>query len=122
MGPALAVQLDHPIRAQDGVLLVAADPLVKLRRRPRPPGAQSGYQGESRMLDSPEGVCARQAGSEDPATSVLFSKGDIHRVQRRGGRLAAALVGCGDGPLADGSRVAGGHAQAVAGKALRSDG
>jgi hypothetical protein len=26
------------------------------------------------MLDSPEGVCAGQAGSEYPATSVSFSK------------------------------------------------
>src|SRR4029453_187373 len=31
------------------------------------------YQGESRMLDSPESVCAGQAGFEYPATSVLFS-------------------------------------------------
>jgi hypothetical protein len=31
------------------------------------------YQGESRMLDSPEDVCAGQAGFEYPATSVLFS-------------------------------------------------
>jgi hypothetical protein len=30
-GAAFAVQLDHHIRAQGGVLLVAADPLVKLR-------------------------------------------------------------------------------------------
>jgi hypothetical protein len=30
------------------------------------------YQGESRMLDSPEDVCAGQAGFEYPATSVLF--------------------------------------------------
>src|SRR5215216_7257099 len=32
------------------------------------------YQGESRVLDSPEGVCAGQAGFEYPATSVPFSK------------------------------------------------
>jgi hypothetical protein len=30
------------------------------------------YQGESRMLDSPEDVCAGQTGFEYPATSVLF--------------------------------------------------
>jgi hypothetical protein len=34
-------------------------------------------------------------------------------VQRRGDRLAAALAGGGDRPLADGFGVAGGHAQAV---------
>jgi hypothetical protein len=34
---------------------------------------ESTYQGETWMLDSPEGVCAVQAGSEYPATSVLFS-------------------------------------------------
>jgi hypothetical protein len=32
------------------------------------------YQGESWMLDSPEGVCAGHVGFEYPATSVLFSK------------------------------------------------
>jgi hypothetical protein len=32
------------------------------------------YEGESRMLDSPEGICAGQAGFEYPATSVPFSK------------------------------------------------
>jgi hypothetical protein len=31
------------------------------------------YEGESRMLDSPEGICAGQAGFEYPATSVSFS-------------------------------------------------
>jgi hypothetical protein len=31
-------------------------------------------QGESRMLDSPEGVCPGQTGLEYPATFVLFSK------------------------------------------------
>jgi hypothetical protein len=31
------------------------------------------YQGESWVLDPPESVCARQAWSEHPATSVLFS-------------------------------------------------
>jgi hypothetical protein len=31
------------------------------------------YQGESWILDSPEGVCPGQAWSEYPATSVLFS-------------------------------------------------
>jgi hypothetical protein len=35
---------------------------------------QGCYQGESWMLDSPEGVCPGQARFEYPATSVLFSK------------------------------------------------
>jgi hypothetical protein len=34
---------------------------------------ESTYQGESRMLDSSEGVCAGQVGLEFPATSVPFS-------------------------------------------------
>jgi hypothetical protein len=37
------------------------------------PEPGESYQGESRMLDSPEDVCAGQAGFEYPATSVLFS-------------------------------------------------
>src|SRR5512132_4567900 len=35
-GAAFAVELDHHVGAQGGVLLLAADPLVKLGRRPRP--------------------------------------------------------------------------------------
>ena len=35
---------------------------------------QGFYQGESRMLDSLEGICAGQVGLEYPATSVPFSK------------------------------------------------
>jgi hypothetical protein len=31
------------------------------------------YQGESRMLDSLQGICPGQAGLEYPATSVPFS-------------------------------------------------
>jgi hypothetical protein len=34
---------------------------------------KSTYQGESRMLDSPECVCAGQVGFEYPPTSVPFS-------------------------------------------------
>ena len=34
---------------------------------------RTAYQGETRMLDSPEGVCPGQAGFKYPATSVLFS-------------------------------------------------
>jgi hypothetical protein len=45
-----------------------------------------------------------------------------HRIQARDGRLAAALVGGGDGPLADGFGVAGRHARPWRVKALRSDG
>jgi hypothetical protein len=91
-GPAFAVQLDDDLGAQGGVLLVAADPLVQLGRRPR------------------------------PRRKCLGVEGDKHPVQRRGDRLAAALVGCGDGPLADGFRVAGGHAEAVAGERLAQRG
>jgi hypothetical protein len=40
---------------------------VVLNRRCR------SYQGETWMLDSPEGVCAGQAPFENPATSALFS-------------------------------------------------
>jgi hypothetical protein len=36
-------------------------------------GPADFYQGESRVLDSPEGVCAGEARSEYPATSVPFS-------------------------------------------------
>jgi hypothetical protein len=72
---AFAVQLDDHVRAQDGVLLVAADPLVQLRRRPRPRRERMGVEGHE------------------------------HRVQGRGGRLAGALVGGGDGALAGGLRV-----------------
>jgi hypothetical protein len=35
--------------------------------------ADESYQGETWMLDSPEGVCAGQAPFEYPATSVFFS-------------------------------------------------
>jgi hypothetical protein len=35
------------------------------------------------MLDSPEGVCAGQAGSEYPATSVPFSKCSLHAPRSR---------------------------------------
>jgi hypothetical protein len=85
-GAAFAVQLDHDVGAQGGVLLVAADPLVQLGRRPL-----SGREG------------ARVEGHK-------------HRVQAWTGRLAAALAGGGDGALADGFGVGGGHAEAVAGE------
>jgi hypothetical protein len=45
-------------------------------------------------------------------------EGHKHRVQYWGGRLAGALAGRGDGPLADGLGVGGGHAEAVAGEGL----
>jgi hypothetical protein len=85
---AFAVQLNYHIGAQDGVLLLAADPLVQLGR-----GALSGGEG------------ARVEGRE-------------HRVQSWGGRLTRATTGRGDGALADRLRIAGGHAQAVAGEGL----
>jgi hypothetical protein len=85
-GAAFAVQLDDDVGAQGGVLLAAADPLLKLRRRPR------------------------------PRRERIRVEGGKHRVQRRGDRLAGALAGGGDGALADGFGVADGHAQAVAGE------
>jgi len=69
-------------------LLLAADPLEQLGRR-------SFSGGESARVE-----------------------GRKHRVQAWGGRLAAALVGGGDGALADGLGVAGWHAQAVATEGL----
>jgi hypothetical protein len=82
----LAIQLDHHVGAQDGVLLLAADPLEQLGLRP---------------------------GSAREGTGI---EGHEHRVQGLGGRLAAALAGGGDGALADGGGVASGHAEAVAGE------
>jgi hypothetical protein len=85
-GAAFPAPPDDYVGAQGGVLLVASDPLVKLCRRPRP--------------------CRER----------LRVEGHKHRVQQRSGRLPGALAGSGDGPLADGFRVEGGHAQAVAGE------
>ena len=36
--PALAIEFDHDVGAQDGVLLLAADPVMQLGRRPLPGG------------------------------------------------------------------------------------
>jgi hypothetical protein len=83
-GSAFAVQLDDHVGAQDGVLLVAANPLVQLGRRPLSGRKEIGVEGRK------------------------------HPVQRRGDRLAAALASGSDGALADGLRIAGGHAEAVA--------
>jgi hypothetical protein len=91
-GPAFAVQLDDDVGAQGGVLLVAADPLVKLCRCPRPRRERMRVEGHE------------------------------HRVQGRGGRLAGVLAGGGDGPLADRFRVGGGRPRPWRPKALRSDG
>jgi hypothetical protein len=41
-GAALAVQLNDHVGAQDGVLLVAADPLMQLGRRPWAGGEGAG--------------------------------------------------------------------------------
>jgi hypothetical protein len=83
-GVAFAVQLDDHVGAQGGVLLVAADPLVKLGRRPR------------------------------PRWERMWVEGNEYRVQGRGDGLATALAGSGGSPLADGFGVGGGHAEAVA--------
>jgi hypothetical protein len=85
---AFAGQLDHHAGTQDGVLLLAADPLEQLSRCPF-----SGGEG------------ARVERHE-------------YRLQGWGGRLAGALVGGGEGPLADRFGVAGRHAQPVAGDGL----
>jgi hypothetical protein len=87
-GVALAVQLDHHIGTQSGVLLLAADPLVQLGWCPF--SGREGARVERRK----------------------------HRIQGRGGRLAGALAGGGDGALADRFGVGGWHAQAVAGEGL----
>ena len=85
-GVAFAVQLDDHVGAQDGVLLLAADPLVQLGLRPGP-----GREG------------ARVEGHK-------------HWVKARRRRLTAALAGGGDAPLADGVGVAGRHPEPVAGE------
>jgi len=81
---AFAVQLDDHVGAQGRVLLLAADPLVKLGRWPLPGREGAGIKRHE------------------------------HRVKGRCDRLAGALAGGGDGPLADGFGVGGGHAEAVA--------
>jgi hypothetical protein len=48
-GAAFAVQLDH-VGAQGGVLLVAADPLVQLGRRPRPRRERMGVEGDKHRV------------------------------------------------------------------------
>jgi hypothetical protein len=55
------------------------------------------------------------AGDRSRAGSALGLSAK-HRIQSWGGRLAGALVGGGDGALADRFRVTGGHAEAVAGE------
>jgi hypothetical protein len=82
-GPALAVEFDDHVGAQDGVLLVAADPLVQLGRDGRRAGSMPGLSATN-----------IGPGSAWPA--------------------AAALVGRGDGALADSFGVASRHAKAVA--------
>jgi hypothetical protein len=44
------------------------------------------------MLDSPEGVCAGQAGSEYPATSVPFSNFAIYGRARPGKTAVSTAV------------------------------
>jgi hypothetical protein len=87
-GVAFAIQLDHHVGTQGGVLLLAADPLMQLGRSPFP-----GWEG----------------------ARVERHK---HRVQRRGGRSAAALAGGGDGALPDRVGVAGPSCPARGGKRL----
>src|SRR5215211_7321374 len=62
------------------------------------------YQGETWILDSPEGVCAGQAWSEYPATFVLFRNSSVEvRTSKRlaeGGvaRLGPFSTRAGTGP------------------------
>jgi hypothetical protein len=91
-GVTLAVQLDDHVGAQDGVLLLAADPLEQLGLRP---------------------------GSAREGTGI---EGHEHRVQGLGGRLAAALAGGGDGALATASGLRAGMPRPWRVKAFRSDG
>jgi hypothetical protein len=88
---ALAVQLDHHVGAQGGVLLLAADRPIQLSRRPL-------------------------SGRED--TRVEDHK---HRVQGRGGRSSAALAGRGDGALPDRFGLRWGMPRPWRVNALRSD-
>jgi hypothetical protein len=85
-GVAFAVQLHHHPGAQHRVVLGASHPLGQLPTRPGPDG------------------------------ELVVVERHKHRVQARGGRPPAALVGGLDGALADGFGVALGHAEAVAGE------
>jgi hypothetical protein len=79
-------QLHHHPGTQDRVVLGAAEPLGQLPTRPR------------------------------PHRELAVVEGHEHRVQGRGGRPAAALVGGLGGALPDGLGVAGRHPEAVAGE------
>jgi hypothetical protein len=76
------------------------------------PGAVHGMEAEPIQ----GGSVAHVMRGRGRAGSACGLKATTNRVQRRGDRLAGALVGGGDRPLADGWGVAGGHALAVAGK------
>jgi hypothetical protein len=82
-GVAFAVQLDHHVGAQSGVLLVAADPRLQLSRRPFPDGKGARVERHK------------------------------HWIQGRWCGPAAALAGRLYGALPDRLGVAGRHAQAV---------
>jgi hypothetical protein len=58
---------------QTGRLLAVAQPWTG-PPKPTPSSTNYRYQGETWVLDSPDGVCAGQAWFEYPATFVLFSK------------------------------------------------
>jgi hypothetical protein len=85
---AFVVQLDHHVGGQGGVLLVAVDPLIQLRRRPL-------WSRQHPRVERHE-----------------------YRVQARRRRLPGALAGGGDGALADRLGVARRIAKAVAGEGL----
>jgi hypothetical protein len=77
---------DYPTRpgtGWDGCLWEAAkgpvDGLISGRvRTPKERRSNGSYQGETWILDSPEGVSAGQARFKYPATFVLFSNPEFH--------------------------------------------
>jgi thiol-disulfide isomerase/thioredoxin len=60
--------------------------------------AVATYQGETWVLDSPEGVCAGQAWFEYPATFVLFSKTPGRVPSRSRGHRASPIPCCSTRP------------------------
>jgi hypothetical protein len=54
-GVAFAVQLDHDVGAQGGVLLVAPDPLKQLGRRPFPGGEGARVEGHKHRVQGGSG-------------------------------------------------------------------
>src|SRR5215212_85764 len=66
-----------------------------------------GWRARLSLFSSTTTFAPKMAYSSSRRTQLV-------QLGRRGDRLAGALAGGSDGPLADGFRVGGGHAQAVA--------